>query len=136
MKAKNTSYRGDTPVWAACTLMLTATLLAASACDKSGSSSPQASAAGPGSVQSASIEANDQGFVPNEVSFKKGQKAMLTFKRTSKDTCADKVVFPELEIEKPLPVGEKVQIEIPTHEARTLIFQCGMGMYKSKVVIE
>jgi plastocyanin domain-containing protein len=46
------------------------------------------------------------------------------------------VVFPDLKLEKPLPLNTPVSIEVPTGQARTLTFQCGMGMYKSAVVIQ
>lgn len=82
------------------------------------------------------VEAGEEGFSPNTVAVAKGQKLTLDFVRTSKDTCATAVVFPELKIEKELPLAETVSIEIPTGESRTLAFQCGMGMYKSKVVIQ
>ncbi|RYZ66713.1 MAG: hypothetical protein EOP08_04355, partial [Proteobacteria bacterium] len=41
-----------------------------------------------------------------------------------------------LQRDKKLPLAESVPIEIPTGEARTLAFQCGMGMYQSKIVIQ
>jgi len=81
------------------------------------------------------VEVGARGFVPNHVALNKGQRSTLTFKRTSKEGCAKKVVFPDLEIEKDLPLGESVEIEIPTGQSRTLLFQCGMGMYKSHVLI-
>lgn len=82
------------------------------------------------------VEAGESGFSPNTVAVAKGQKLTLDFVRTSNDTCATAVVFPDLKIEKDLPLSETVSIEVPTDEARTLVFQCGMGMYKSKVVIQ
>jgi plastocyanin domain-containing protein len=81
------------------------------------------------------ISASDKGFQPSRVELKKGQSATLRFTRTSDTTCATKVVFPELKIEKDLPLNEAVDIEVPTGEPRELAFQCGMGMYKSAVVI-
>lgn len=82
------------------------------------------------------ITANGDGFQPSSVAVKKGEPTTLVFTRTTNDTCATAVVFPELGIKKDLPLKQPVAIEVPTDKARTLAFQCGMGMYKSKVVIE
>ena len=83
-----------------------------------------------------SIIASDDGFSPSAISVKKGSPLTLDFKRTTEKTCATEVVFPELKIEKPLPLGQVVSIDVPTDTDRTLTFQCGMAMYKSKVVVQ
>jgi hypothetical protein len=59
----------------------------------------------------------------------------LTFTRTSDDTCAKDVVFPELSIKKPLPLDVPVAVDVPSDAERTLTFQCGMAMYKSSLVV-
>jgi plastocyanin domain-containing protein len=86
----------------------------------------------PGAVQ---VIADDNGFKPSSVTFKKGAPASLVFLRTTDETCATEVVFPELNVKKELPKGQPVTIDIPTDKEQTLTFQCGMGMYKSAVVI-
>jgi plastocyanin domain-containing protein len=82
------------------------------------------------------ITAAEEGFKPSEVKVAKGEVTTLVFTRTSKDTCADKVVFPDLKIEKDLPLQQPVAVVVPVGEAKTYGFQCGMGMYKSKVVVQ
>lgn len=82
------------------------------------------------------VVANEDGFKPSSVTFKKGAPASLVFVRTTDETCATEVVFPELSLKKDLPKGERVTITIPTDKERTLTFQCGMGMYKSAVVVD
>lgn len=84
----------------------------------------------------ASIVADENGFKPSSVLVKKGVPLTLEFTRKSDKTCATSVVFPDLKIEKPLPLNEAVSIQLPTDQERTLSFQCGMGMYKSKVVVQ
>ncbi len=81
------------------------------------------------------VSVGDKGFQPSRVELKKGQDATLRFTRTSESTCATKVVFPELKVEKELPLNQAVDVKVPTGEPRRLAFQCGMGMYKSAVVI-
>jgi plastocyanin domain-containing protein len=82
------------------------------------------------------VTADDHGFTPSSVEVKKGAPVELVFTRTTEDTCATEVVFPELSVKKELPLKTPVSITVPTGEARTLAFQCGMGMYKSKVVVK
>ena len=81
------------------------------------------------------VIADENGFKPSSVTFKKGAPASLVFTRTTDETCATEVVFPELKLKKDLPKGKPVTIEIPTDKDQKLTFQCGMGMYKSAVVV-
>jgi len=82
------------------------------------------------------IRADDKGFTPSSVTVKKGAPATLVFTRTTNDTCATSVVFPELKIKKDLPLNQPVDVEVPTGDARTLSFACGMNMFKSSVVVQ
>lgn len=82
------------------------------------------------------VLASDKGFTPNDVRIKKGEQATLVFTRTTDDTCADAVVIKDLKLEKKLPLKTEVAIQIPAGEAKTYEFACGMGMYKSKIVVE
>lgn len=112
------------------------------ACNKgsdgsSATTSSSASASAPASkMNHVMVTVTDDGFSPSEVTVKKGEPTMLMFKRTAEKTCATAVEFPELKIKKDLPLNETVSIDVPTGESRTLTFQCGMGMYKSKLVIQ
>lgn len=81
------------------------------------------------------IKVGEEGFSPNQIDLKRGEKATLRFTRVTESTCATAVVFPELGLNKPLPLNQPVDIEVPTDPPRTLNFQCGMGMYQSKVVV-
>ncbi len=97
---------------------------------------PAASAASAAtSGTTVAVRVDGDGFTPSSATFKKGEHAQLVFTRTSDKTCAKEVVFPELNVKKALPLNEAVAIDVPTADARTLTFQCGMGMYKSSVTI-
>ncbi len=91
--------------------------------------------AGSIATNTVAVTVDADGFKPSSVKFKKGAPATLVFTRTTDQTCATEVVFPELNIKKELPKDKPVSISIPTDKEQTLTFQCGMGMYKSSVVI-
>ena len=121
--------------------LLAASLLAAVACSKDG----EKPAPAPAPVASAKVAlkpgatlvvADDKGCTPSAITVAKGATATLTFLRTTDETCATAVVFPELKLKKDLPLNQPVDVEIPTGEARKLAFQCGMGMFKSAVVVQ
>ena len=82
----------------------------------------------------ARVEATADGFQPSRVVV--GPDRKVTFRRTTDATCANSVVFPELGIDKPLPLNTDVVIELPPSAPKELTFQCGMAMYKSKVVVQ
>jgi len=94
---------------------------------------PVATASAPRMIN---VSVSGDGFSPAEVRIAKDQPTTLVFTRTSDATCAKEVVFPELNVKKALPLNVNVPIEIPVTSARTLTFQCGMGMFKSKVVVQ
>jgi hypothetical protein len=84
------------------------------------------------------VTAGEHGFVPASLSIQKGapgSKAVVTFVRTTDQTCATEVVFPDLNIKRPLPLNEAVPVDVPTDTGRTLTFQCGMAMYKGALVV-
>jgi len=118
-------------------MMIAAVLvaLAASFACKSTTADASASVAADGQ-QRVAIRADDKGFTPRSVTLKKGQPAVLVFTRTTDETCAKEVVFTEINLKKALPLNQPVEVDIPTADARTLSFTCGMGMFKSSVVIQ
>ena len=81
------------------------------------------------------IRADEKGFAPSSITLEKDKPATLVFTRTSDDTCAKQVVFPELNVKKDLPLNTPVDVDIPTSAPRTLTFACGMNMFKGSVVI-
>jgi plastocyanin domain-containing protein len=105
-----------------------------SACDKRSAAADQAPLA-PGELR---VTANEHGFSPPSLALPKGTAgslATVTFLRTTDQTCATEVVFPELDLKKTLPLNQPVAVQVPNDAARTLSFQCGMGMYKGALVV-
>ncbi len=78
------------------------------------------------------VEVGRNGFQPSRVAL--GTARSLIFRRTTDDTCATSVGFPALGIQRPLPLNTDVTIELPATLTEEVIFQCGMGMHRGKVV--
>jgi len=106
--------------------------LALTACHKADNGAPTVVVSGDAVIP---VTADEKGFTPAALELKQGSKVTLRFTRTTDQTCADKVVFPEAAIEKDLPLKQPVDVVVPTDKARSLGFQCGMGMFKSSVLI-
>jgi len=86
----------------------------------------------------ADVTADEHGFHPSSIKLPAGgpgSHMSVSFLRTTDRTCATEAVFPELRIEQKLPLDQVVSVDLPTDEAKTLTFQCGMGMYKGAVVV-
>ncbi|HEY1957843.1 MAG TPA: cupredoxin domain-containing protein [Polyangiaceae bacterium] len=81
------------------------------------------------------IRADEKGFTPSSVTLEQNKAATLVFTRTSDDTCAKEVVFPDLGVKKDLPLNKPVDVDVPTTAPRTLTFACGMNMFKGSVVV-
>jgi len=107
----------------------------ATACESKSAAAPNAGETPDRSAKVVDVKVDGSGFSPSSVSLKAHEKATLRFTRTSDQTCAKKVVFPDLKMEWDLPLNKAVDVAVPTDSARTLAFQCGMGMFKSSVVI-
>ncbi|PYS52796.1 MAG: hypothetical protein DMF68_00835 [Acidobacteria bacterium] len=81
------------------------------------------------------INVSNSGYEPSQISVKKGEKVTLAFTRTDSQNCAGTILFPQLNINRQLAVGETVIIEFAPNEAGAINFSCGMGMYKGKVIV-
>lgn len=123
------------------TLTIVSILLLAVACKKGNAEegsapSPAASSSIVVTGKRVDVTAGAEGFKPNAITLKKGEAATLVFTRTTNETCATKVVFPDLKLEKDLPLNQPVAVVVPVDQDKTYGFQCGMGMFKSKVVVQ
>ena len=80
------------------------------------------------------IQATQMGFEPADIKAPAGETLTLQFKREIENTCMDSVVFPELGIDKDLPYGESITVEITPEEGQEIGFECRMGHGKSKII--
>ena len=110
-------------------------------CDKkpetgSSAASPDGQAQASGGLR---VVVGEHGFAPTSLSVSKGAAGStvpITFLRTTDETCAKEVVFPDIGLKKELPLKTPVTVEVPADSPRTLTFQCGMAMYKGALVVK
>jgi plastocyanin domain-containing protein len=119
-------------------LLLPLAVFALSACSKASATTTSVATTwvGADGTKNYQVSVGEHGFEPSSVTIPRGEKAAVEFKRTTDHTCATAVVFPELNVKKDLPINVTVAVPVPTESTRTLGFECGMGMYKSSVVIK
>ena len=109
-----------------------AALAGASALPEAPRPYPEAASAASGVVE---IEITDRGFSPSSVKLLPGTPTELEFLRTTEETCASSVVFPDLGVSEPLPLNEPVRVVVPPTERSSLSFQCGVGDHRSAIIV-
>lgn len=88
------------------------------------------------SVQEAKVLVTEQAFEPTKLTLRAGTRARITFVRTTDKTCATEVVFPSLNIRRPLPLNQPVTIEFTPKVSGEIGFACGMNMLRGTLVVE
>lgn len=78
----------------------------------------------------------DGGYSPAQVRVKAGQPVRLVFDRRDSGSCSEEVVFPDFNIRRFLPTGQRTTIEITPAKAARYDFTCGMSMLRGAVVAE
>lgn len=82
------------------------------------------------------IEVFSSKYEPSEITAEAGKPLKLTFIRRSDQGCGTEIVFPDLKIQKKLPLNEPVLVEFTPEKSGTLRFTCGMDMFEGKVIVK
>ena len=85
-------------------------------------------AAAPGQI--IEVRVKDGVYDPALIEAIAGKGISLKFIREDETACAAQVIFPELGIQKELPLGKAVVIRVVPGSAGEYSFQCQMGMYR------
>ncbi|MDX2089696.1 MAG: cupredoxin domain-containing protein [Kofleriaceae bacterium] len=120
-------------------------LVLVAACGKDSSSTNAKPASSPSqapAVPSASrveITVTEKGFEPEDVAVPAGKSVTLVFTRKTDQTCAKEVILAMADgtkIEKPLPLGEPVEIATTFSTSGKLAYACAMDMIKGTVTVQ
>lgn len=85
--------------------------------------------------QSALIRITEMGYSPEITNLRRGVPARLTFVRLTDRTCGTEIVFPDFGINRPLPLGQAVVVNIIPKKTGRIGFTCGMNMMHGKLMI-
>jgi RND family efflux transporter MFP subunit len=89
-----------------------------------------------GRVQAAKVLVTERGYEPAKLTLRAGAPARITFVRNTDKTCRTEVVFPSLNVRRPLPLNEPVVIEFTPKTPGEIGFVCGMNMLRGTVVVQ
>lgn len=78
----------------------------------------------------------DGGYTPDKLIVKKGQKTTLVFYRKDPSDCLEEVVIPDFKVRKSLKLNKKTEITIKPEKKGEYGFECGMGMFKGKIIVK
>lgn len=76
------------------------------------------------------------GYDPSVISIPKGEKTTISFIRKDPSSCLEEVVLSDFKIRKYLPIDEKVTITVTPQKEGIYNFECGMGMFHGKIIVE
>lgn len=90
-------------------------------------------AAAPGKV--IDVHVKDGVYDPAVIKAQAGKGISLRFIREDESACAAQVIFPELGVQKDLPLGRPVVLRIVAGKPGDYAFQCQMGMYRGTLLV-
>ncbi len=93
-------------------------------------------AAAPAPKGTVEVTVTSDGFVPDRIPVKKGEKVRLVVTRKTDRTCATEIVIKEAGINQKLPLNQPVVVELTPKKAGTLKYACGMDMISGVLVVE
>ena len=86
-------------------------------------------------VRKIEIEASKDGYSPERIVGKPGEKLVLVFKRTIEADCLAQVKVAD-GAPVDLPMNKPVEVPVTVPQSGELAFACGMGMFKGTVVAD
>jgi plastocyanin domain-containing protein len=105
--------------------------------DKAGPPAPTPVTAGTVSdgVRKVAVDAGKEGYKPERIGGKPGEKLVLVFTRTADSTCIAQLKTPDGKLID-LPKGSPVEVAVTVPASGEVGFACGMDMFHGAVVAE
>ena len=82
------------------------------------------------------LSVTGDGLEPSKVKVQKGEHLRLAITRHTEKTCIKKIIVKEYGIERDLPLGEEVTIDITPKKAGEIDYVCGMGMKAGTLIVQ
>jgi plastocyanin domain-containing protein len=76
------------------------------------------------------------GYTPDVIVVERGKPLRLNFVRAESASCSEMVLFPDFNKSAKLPEGETISIELMPDKTGEFGFQCQMGMFRGKLIVE
>jgi plastocyanin domain-containing protein len=89
----------------------------------------------PDGVRTVQIEAGRDGYVPDKIAGKPGEKLKLVFTRTVEGECLRELKDPSGKLHE-LPMNKPYEIAVTVPNDGEVRFACGMDMFFGKIVAE
>lgn len=86
-------------------------------------------------TRDARVMITDKGFEPDRLTISSAGPVLVTFVRTTDNTCAKDVAVPSQNIKRALPLNQPVVIEL-TQTRGEIAFTCGMNMLRGAIVVQ
>lgn len=82
------------------------------------------------------VEVNKEGYKPDKIAGKPGEKLTLVFTRTEESDCIAQVKVPKGGPAVDLPMNKAVEIAVTVPQTGEVLFTCGMDMFTGSVVAD
>lgn len=76
------------------------------------------------------------GYTPDVIVVKAGQLLRLHFTRQESASCSERVLFPDFNQNALLPEGQEITLKFTPEKPGEYGFQCQMGMFRGKLIVE
>jgi plastocyanin domain-containing protein len=86
-------------------------------------------------VRTVEMEVTEDGYVPAKIKAIKGEKLRLVVTRKTDRTCAREIVIKDHGVNKPLPLGKAVTVELTPKASGEIKYACGMDMITGVIFV-